>query len=102
VLIVRSILYFIFGVASWFLIYAVGSLYKVPLLEKSTPQTSIAHLISAAVFGFIVGYFEAWAAGRVTAARIKRENFAQLSVPSPAYKIYEDPSREEDSKTGDE
>lgn len=81
----------IFGVTAWFLIHAAGALFKVPLLFKSTPQTSIVHLISAIVYGATVGYFLAWADRHLTVAD---RNFA---LPSPAYKLYDESSKGEEN-----
>jgi uncharacterized membrane protein (DUF4010 family) len=89
----------VFGVASWFMIHAVGALYKVPLLEKSTPQTLVVHLVGAMLYGAVIGYILAWADRRIVTGEMKRNNSTKFSVSAPAYKLYDELPQVEDKSS---
>lgn len=88
----------VYGIASWFMIHTVGALYKVPLLAKSTPYTLVTHLITATVYGAVLGYFLLWADQRVGAMGKKRNGGTKFSTPSPAYKLYDELPQEKSDK----
>ncbi|MCW3489717.1 hypothetical protein [Dethiobacter alkaliphilus] len=45
-----------FAWASWFILYSLGILFEVPLLDKNTVSTIIGHAITATVFGLVLAW----------------------------------------------
>ncbi len=45
----------LFSVISWFLLYSLGILFEVPLLKTNNAATTASHLITAIVYGLILG-----------------------------------------------
>lgn len=75
--------------AFWFTLYAAGTFFKVPLIEKAAPETCLSNLASSSIFGFVLDRILQWEEKRIT-------NFQQCQalnsmVPTPAYKHLEEP-----------
>ena len=49
-----------FGLAAWFAIYSLGTLYKIPTLDVVAWQTALSNWITVTMWGIIVG----WLTGR--------------------------------------
>ncbi|EEG78640.1 hypothetical protein [Dethiobacter alkaliphilus] len=45
-----------FAWASWFILYSLGILFEVPLLDKNTVSTIIGHGITSTVFGVVLAW----------------------------------------------
>ncbi|MFW5972274.1 MAG: hypothetical protein ACOCRL_02180 [Bacillota bacterium] len=46
----------LFGTGSWFFIYAVSLLFKMPFLRRISFNSSINNFISSLVYGLLIGY----------------------------------------------
>lgn len=43
----------LFAISLWFTVFAIGLLFKVPLMEKVPWQNAVSHFISASIFGLV-------------------------------------------------
>ncbi|MGF7186806.1 putative membrane protein [Desulfitispora alkaliphila] len=45
-----------FSITTWFLLYSVGILFEVPLLEVTSVSTATSNMITSSVYGLLLGY----------------------------------------------
>ena len=48
------------ALSAWFLIYSLGSFYKIPTLDKAVWQTAVSNWVAVIGWGIILG----WLTGR--------------------------------------
>lgn len=71
-----------------FILYAIGTFLKVPLIEKAAPETCLSNLISSSVFGFVLDRILQWEEKHI--ARYQQCEGLSSVVSVPAYKYLED------------
>ncbi|HWR42813.1 DUF6789 family protein [Sporomusa sp.] len=49
-----------YGAAVWVTIHTLGTLFHISILEKSTPETNLSHLVTATIFGLVLTVVLAW------------------------------------------
>ena len=77
-----------FGAISWFIIFGVGSLYKVPLFTKSAATTVLTYLFSSTIWGVVAALVLVWFEQHSESTQESRQS--NQIIPSPAYKRFSD------------
>ncbi len=83
-----------YGAATWFIMHTSGSFFHVPILEKSTPETTLSHLVTATIYGLVLASVLAWLENYVKSEQ--KSHMFSHTVPSPAYKHYTPPTPPEE------
>jgi hypothetical protein len=77
-----------YGCTVWFIIFAIGSLYKLPLYAKSSEVTVFTYLFTSATWGIAVAFVLAWFEQRYESPQESRHT--RSIITAPAYKRYSD------------
>ena len=81
-----------YGVVIWFIIFSIGSLYKVPLFYNNSWITISSYLATSSIWGVITSLVLIWFEKR--AGDIKENYQSSHLIGSPAYKYYSDENEE--------